>query len=161
MSVPAQLYMDAVITPNRSLSKRGLIVLLSLLAGYNLMVGVFLLAIGAFPAPVFLGLDFVGVWLAFHISNRRSRRAERVRVSSERVEVERQAGGRPWTVWSSPTAFTRVAVDAPDEHHARVELSLSGKSLSVGAALSPGERRAFAEALQRAIAEARSERHGA
>ena len=143
------LYMDAMITPNRSLSKRGLWVLLGLLGAYNLLVGVFLLAIGAFPVPIFLGLDFAGVALAFHISNRRALNAERVQVSAERVEVLRSRR----TVWSSPTAFTQATVDDA------VELRLSGKAMAVARALSPGERTAFAEALQRAIAAARRERH--
>lgn len=144
------LYMDAVITPNRSLSRQGLKVLLLVLAVYNLVVGVFLLVIGAFPVPVFLGLDFAGIALAFHISNRRARDAERVRVSAETVEVVR----RNETVWSSPTAFTRVAV--ADK---AVALSLSGRSLDVARVLSPRERTAFAEALERAIRAAQQERY--
>jgi uncharacterized membrane protein len=146
----ATLYMDATITPNRSLSKRGLYVLLGILAFYNVVVAIFLVAIGAFPVPVFLGLDFAGVALAFHVSNRRALKAERVRVSAERVEVRR----RDKTVWSSPTAFTQVAAA-----ERAVELRLSGKSLGVARALSPRERRAFAEALERAIATAKRERY--
>ncbi len=144
------LYMDAVITPNRSLSKQGLWVLMGVLAVYNLIVGVFLLAIGAFPVPVFLGLDFAGIALAFHISNRRARNAERVRVSAQTVEVLR----RNETVWSSPTAFTRVAVEEK-----AVALKLSGRSLGVARMLSPRERTAFAEALERAIRAAQQERY--
>lgn len=141
--------MDAVITPNRSLSRRGLWVLMGVLAAYNLMVGVFLLAIGAFPVPVFLGLDFAGVALAFHISNRRAASAERVRVSAETVEVLRLER----TVWSSPTAFTQVSMQDK-----AVALRLSGRVLAVARALSPRERTAFAEALERAIRAARAER---
>jgi uncharacterized membrane protein len=144
------LYMDAVITPNRSLSRRGLWALLGVLAAYNVVVGIFLLAIGAFPVPVFLGLDFAGVALAFHVSNRRARNAERVQVSAETIEVQRV--GR--TVWSSPTAFTQVAMEDK-----AVALRLSGKALSVARALSPRERAAFAEALERAIAAAKRERY--
>ncbi|OYX36387.1 MAG: hypothetical protein B7Y99_01180 [Caulobacterales bacterium 32-69-10] len=144
------LYMDAVITPNRSLSKRGLWVLLGVLGVYNLVVGVFLLAIGAFPVPIFLGVDFAGVWLAFHISNRRARNAERVQVSAQTVEVLR----RNQTVWSSPTAFTRVTLE-----DRAVALRLSGRSLDVARVLSPRERTAFAEALERAIAAAKRERY--
>ena len=154
-----KLYMDAVITPNRSLSKRGLYIVLGIMAAYNLLLAVFLLAIGAFPVPIFLGLDFAGVAFAFHISNRRARRAERVRVSAERVEVERSQAGKPLIVWSTPTAFTRVALEDAGEHHVRVELRLSGEAVTVGAALSPDERAAFAQSLERAIAAARGERH--
>ncbi len=151
--------MDAVITPNRSLSRGGLAVLIGVLAAYNLVLAVFLLIVGAFPVPIFLGADFAAVLLAFHVSNRRACRAERVRVSADRVEVERQSRGRPLTVWSSPTAFTRVSVEHGGEHHARVELRLAGRAVAVADALSPPERAAFAQALERAITAARGERH--
>lgn len=141
--------MDAVITPNRSLSKRGLWILMGVLAVYNILVCIFLLAIGAFPVPIFLGLDFAGVALAFHVSNRRAKSAERVQVSAERVEVVRASR----TVWSSPTAFTQVAMEG------QVELRLSGRAITVARALSPRERAAFADALKGAIAAAQRERY--
>ncbi len=147
--------MDAVIWPNRSLSPRGLSILLCLFAAYNIVVAIFLIVIGAFPAPVFLGLDMAGLALAFHISNRRAREAERVQVSADAIRVTRQQGGRIETVWTSPTAFTRVAVDVGEEE-AEVKLELSGRSLTIAQVLSPPERADFAAALQRAIRAART-----
>ena len=157
---PAQVYMDALLTPNRSLSRKGLWILMGVLVAYNLLVMAFLLSIGAFPVPIFLGLDFVGLALAFRISNRRAQRGERVHVTADRVQVShRHPQGREQTVWSSPTAFTRVAVERVGEHESRVRLRLSGRMLSVGASLSPEERSSFAEALKQAIRLARSERY--
>ena len=159
---PPRLYMDAEITPNRSLSRRGLWIVLGIVAAYNVIVAVFLLVIGTFPVPIFLGLDFAGIWLAFRISNRRSGWAERVQVSADRVEVTRHHPPAPErTVWSSPTAFTRVAVERAGEHETAVRLRLSRRSLSVGASLSPQERSSFGAALQNAILDARAERYGA
>ena len=150
--------MDAVIWPNRSLSPRGLTILLGLFTAYNIIVAIFLILIGAFPVPVFLGLDVAGLALAFHFSNRRARQAERVQVSAEAISVTRQDGGRMETVWTSPTAFTRVAVDV-GEDEAEVKLELSGRSLTIATALSPAERADFAAALQRAIRAARDARY--
>jgi uncharacterized membrane protein len=73
--------------------------------------------------------------------------------------VRHEVGARGRTVWSSPTAFTRVSVDARGEHEARVRLHLSRQVLTVGHALSPPERAHFADALEAAIAKARAERH--
>lgn len=157
-----RLYMDAEITPNRSLSRRGLWIVLSVIAAYNVLLMGFLLAIGAFPVPIFLGLDFAGIFIAFRISNRRAGWAERVQVSADRVEVTHHRPPAPErTVWSSPTAFTRVAVERAGEHESRIHLRLSQRSLSVGASLSPEERSSFAAALQAAILDARAERYGA
>ncbi|MDR3513113.1 MAG: DUF2244 domain-containing protein [Caulobacteraceae bacterium] len=155
----ALLYMDAVITPNRSLSRKGFYWLIGVLVAFNLLIGVFMLMFKAFPVPVFLGLDVVGVLLAFRASYRGAGQSERVRVSADEVTVSHQIGASARTIWTSPTAFTRVSVEAPDEHEARVRLHLSGKALTIARALSPHERVRFAEALEAAIRKARAERH--
>lgn len=155
----AALYMDAVLTPNRSLPKRGFYWLIGLLIAFNLAVGALFVSMGALPVPIFLGLDVLGVIVAFRANYRGARQAERVQVSADQVRVLHQIGRHARTVWSSPTAFTRVAVEAPGEHEARVRLRLSDRSLTVGAALSPGERSDFAAALEQAISQARAERH--
>ncbi len=158
-TAPAHLHLDAVLTPHRSLSKRGFVILLMVLAAYNLLVAGFLLAIGAFPAPIFLGLDFLAVFIAFRVSYGRARLTERVQVTADLVRVLHEGRGKPRTVWSSPTAFTRVEVDQRGEHEARVHLRLSRRGLIIGDGLGPDARTAFAAQLETAIAAARAERH--
>ena len=153
------LYMDATLRPNRSLPRKGFKVLIGVMVAYNLVVAAFLLRLGAFPVPIFLGLDVFGVWLAFRISYRRGRRAERVQVSADQVTVAYEDGDRARLVWRSPTAFTKVAVEAPGEHEARVRLRLRERGLPVGDMLSPEERVDFGQALEQAIAAARRERY--
>ncbi|MDR3509133.1 MAG: DUF2244 domain-containing protein [Caulobacteraceae bacterium] len=156
----ATLYMDARIAPTRSLSKKGFVRLLAVIIAFNVAVGAFVVSIGAFPVPVFLGLDVLGVWLAFRASYRGAAgQAERVQVCADHVRVLHEIGRHSRTVWTSPTAFTRVAVEAPGEHETRVQLRLSGRSLTVGHALSPMERADFAAALDQAIRSARAERY--
>jgi uncharacterized membrane protein len=159
MATSPRLYMDARITPHRSLSRRGLAIVLAGLAVYTLLVMAFLVAIGAFPVPIFLGLDFVAMLVAFRVSYRGAATVERVQVSADQVRVSRCNRGPERTIWSSPTAFTRVSVENPGEHESCVQLRLSGRSLSVGASLSPAERADFGSALERAILSARAERH--
>lgn len=155
----APLYMDAVIKPNRSMSRRGLHVVLGLMIGFNLMVAVFLLVVGAPPVLPFLGLDVLAVWLALRASFRAAERAERIQVTAEAVMVSREDEKGARLIWTSPTAFTRVDIDQPGEHETRVRLMMSRKRLTLGRALSPPERVDFARALERAILRARSERH--
>ncbi|HKT53756.1 MAG TPA: DUF2244 domain-containing protein [Caulobacteraceae bacterium] len=155
----ARLYMDAVITPHRSLSRRGFYVLLGVLITFNVAMAIFFLTIGALPVPVFLGIDVLGVIVAFRVNYARAERAERVRVSADEVTVVYQAGRRAHTVWRSPTAFTGVAVDGEAEDDTRVRLKLSDRRLTVARALSPKERGDFAKALEDAIRSARAERY--
>ncbi len=151
--------MDAVLTPTRSLPKAGLYVLLGGVGFVNLVVAGMFLRMGAGPVPFFLGFDFLAILLAFHLSYRQARQKERVQVTADEVCVTHEIGRRRRTVWRSPTAFTRVSVDAAGEPETRVSLHLSGRSLVLAGRLSPQERTDFAQALEAAIRAARSERY--
>src|ERR1700744_6278560 len=155
----ARLHMDSVLTPTRSLPKAGLYVLIGVLAFFNVMVAIMMLAIGARPIPIFLGFDFLAVLLPFHLSYRQARRRERVQVSADEVRVVHEVGAQKRTVWRSPTAFTRVMVEARDQPELRVTLALSRRRLVVAGQISPQERADFADALEAAIRSARAERH--
>lgn len=155
----AVLYMDALITPNRSLSRRGFRVFMTVLIVLNLAIAALFVAIGALPVPVFLGLDVLGVFIAFKIHYRTGQQAERVLITSDEVKVLHQIGSLARTVWTSPTAFTRVEIEDEGEHEAKVSLKLSAKRLGIGAALSPPERSDLAKAIEAAIRSARAERH--
>ena len=153
------LYMDAVIRPNGSLSRRGLKVVVITAAAFSLIPMTMAIILGAPFPPMFLGLDVLGLWLALHLAMRSSeRRSERVQVSQEDVRVLHRLYGRERAVWTSPTAFTRVEVEGEDDE-AQVWLRLSGQSVTVAAWLSPGERIEFAQALKEAVRNARAERH--
>lgn len=158
-AAPGRLYMDAVITPNRSLSPRGFLILMSALVAINAALAGVFLSIGALPIPVFLGLDVLAVYVAFRVHYGAARLTERIQVSAAEIRVSHEAGRLRTTVWRSPTAFTRVDVEAPGEHDARVRLRMSQRRWTVAAALSPRERTDFAEALKAAVVRALAERH--
>ena len=150
------VYMDAVITPNRSLSQRGFVVLISIVTLFNCVAAGVFLSMGATYVPVFLGLDVIAVAAAFAASYAAAKRIERVLVTSRAVKVVRETPKTSQVVWESPTAFARVAleIDEDDMVHA-VRLAMSGRHASIAAALSPLERADFARALERAIYDAR------
>ena len=153
------LYMDAVIQPNRSLSRRGLWLVLGVFALFNFWMAVFLFLIGAWPVPVFLGLDFVGVIVAFRIYRRFAERAERVSVDSDRVTVSRENAHGRSTVWSSPTAFTRVRFEENTRQDRRLTLHLYGRSVTIGSSLGQSERERLKARLELALSDALAERH--
>ncbi|MFN3521365.1 MAG: DUF2244 domain-containing protein [Phenylobacterium sp.] len=152
------LYMDAEITPNRSLSQRGFIVLIGVITTLNCISAAVFIAMGAHWVPVFLGLDLAAVIVAFLASFRAARQVERVRVSAGHVRVTHEIREQVRLVWESPTAFTRIALETEDDRAVELRLALSGREVAVAQALSPSERAQFAVALEQAIRKARMER---
>jgi uncharacterized membrane protein len=154
----APLYMDAEIRPNRSLSERGFIILIAIVTLANCASAAVFIAVGAVFVPFFLAIDVLAVLVAFLVSFRAARRIERVQVTARDVRVTHETPKQSTLVWESPTAFTRVRVEKEEERTVALKLALSGREAEVAAALSPRERADFAEALERAIWEARRER---
>jgi uncharacterized membrane protein len=153
------LFMDARITPHRSLSRRGLIILIGLLTAINTGTAIIFWRMGAAPVPVFLGVDVIAVIVAFALSRQAGRAAERIQVTTAEVRVLMQsAGGEARTVWTSPTAFTRVALLGPVGEETDLTLSLRGREVRVVRALSRPERVDLAAALNAAIRQARTGR---
>lgn len=145
------LYMDAEIRPNRSLSERGFIILISVVTVANCASAAVFLAMGATFVPFFLGLDLLAVIVAFLVSFSAAKRIERVQVSAAEIRITHETPKWTRLVWTSPTAFTRLVVERDEERTVGVKLALSGREAEVAAALSPKERAAFAQALDRAI----------
>lgn len=153
-----ELYMDAEIRPNRSLSRKGFIILISLLTAINCVTAVVFVQIGAAFVPVFLGMDLLAVVVAFIASFRAAERIERVQVTAAEVRVIREWRQQAETVWISPTDLTRMAVVERDDDDELIQLRLADRRVTVAQALSPKERAAFARALDRALWRARRAR---
>lgn len=151
-------FMDAVITPHRSLSRRGFIILISVLTAINTLTAVMFIALRAAPAALFLALDVVAVVVALVASRRAARRLERVQVTAAEVRVVRETPSGAETVWLSPTAFTRVSLVGANDDEPDLQLRVSDRGVAVARALSRRERLDFAAALERAIGRARAER---
>ena len=148
-------YMDAVITPHRSLGKKGFVALITALTVINCITAVVFVMMGAAPVPVFLGLDLLAVVFAFNASFRSAERHERVQVTAEEVRVYAEWRGSKEVLWRSPTAFTGVILNGEAEDEDDLRLRLSGKEIAVARTLSRPERAEFAKALDRAIWRAR------
>jgi uncharacterized membrane protein len=73
--------------------------------------------------------------------------------------VKREDDRRSKTVWTSPTAFTRVELVEPTEWEAYVSLAVSRRRLMIGGSLGAEARRSLARKVEEAIWRARRERH--
>lgn len=149
-------FMNAVITPSRSLSRKGFIILISVMTAINAVTAFGFWAIGAAPIPFFLGFDLLAVVVAFALS-RRSGADERIQVTAAEVRVMMLSrDGGEQIVWASPTAFTQVDLNGDAGEATDLRLRQSSRQLPVAKALSRPERLAFARALHDAIRQARS-----
>ena len=149
------IFMDAEIRPNRSLSERGFIVLISIITLLNCASAAVFLAMGAVFVPMFLGADLLAVIVAFLASFAAARQIQRIRVTDRAVSVTHETPKWSKLVWESPTAFTRVSLTTEDDQAVDLRVALSGKDAPVAQALSPRERAEFAQALEQAIRQAR------
>ena len=155
----AALYMDAEIKPNRSLSERGFIILISVITLANVASAAVFVRMGAHWVLPFLGIDLLAIIVAFIASFRSGRIIERIQVSPGEVRVTWESPKDSRIVWESPTAFTRITLERDEEDRVMaLRLALSGRETPVAAALSPGERGEFAKALEEAIWKARRHR---
>jgi len=149
------LFLDAEVRPNRSLPNVGFLVLMGALILVSFTAGMVFVSMGAWPVIGFFGLDIALVWLAFRMSYRDGRRLERVQINREEIRV-----GRRWPTGHSrcyrlPAAWARVEIDGAGEPDAQTRLSAKGKTLIIGAVLSPKERVALGEAVRDALDRAR------
>jgi uncharacterized membrane protein len=150
------LFMNAVISPNRALSARGLVVLLAVFIGLDAALALVFALMGAALVIGFMAVGVGALAVAFVISNRRTRDQERVQVSPLEVRVIRRVRRAETVVWTSPTAFTRVELVDGETSAGELRLRLRERQVEVAHALSRPERLAFAQALESAIRRAQS-----
>ena len=79
----------AVVTPHRSLSYAGFIIMMAAVTGESAAAGTFFLIIGAWPVFGFFGLDVLLVYLAFRANYRAAVAYEEVTVTACELKVRK------------------------------------------------------------------------
>lgn len=149
------LLFDAHIRPNRSLPNPGFYALMIALVSLSFTAGIAFVMMGAWPVIGFFGLDVLLVWLCFRLSYRDGRRLEIVRVTGDAIHVARRGPTGQETRFRMPAAWARVELDGAGEPDVQARLVSHGRTLIVGALLSPKEREGLADALREALDKAR------
>lgn len=155
---PDELLFDAHIRPNRSLPNPGFYALMIALVALSFTAGIAFVAMGAWPVIGFFGLDVLLVWLCFRLSYRDGKRLEIVRVTPRDILVARRGPTGQETRYRLPSAWTRVELEGEGEPDVQARLSSQGKTLIIGALLSPRERESLAQAVREALHQARRPR---
>lgn len=145
---------QATLTPHRSLTKQGFLIVMGLVVVVNLLVGGLFMAIGAWPVAGFAGLDVLLIWWAFRANFADARRMERISITEHELVFDRFAENRAPEQQRFVRRWVRVELEEDRERELIGRLSLvSGASrVAVGDFLAPEERKQLATALRAALA---------
>src|ERR1700709_1808025 len=80
---------SAVLTPHRSLSRTGFLVLMGFVCAISFAAGLAFLLMGAWPGFGFFGLDVLAIYWAFRINFRHARASEEITVTPSELRVRR------------------------------------------------------------------------
>jgi uncharacterized membrane protein len=143
----------ATLTPHRSLSREGFVILMSVIAGLNFAGGLFFYIIGAWPVVGFMGLDVALVWWAFSANFADARRAEHIEITSHELVLRRLAERRPAQEQRFARRWVRVELQEDREREliGPLYLRFRGKRTEIASFLGAQERLAFAQALKAAL----------
>lgn len=146
---------DAVLHPHRSPGHIGFLVLMLCVSLVSFTGGLIFVAVGAWPVLGFLGANVVLITIAFKLNYRSGRQMERLRLTLERLEIERISASGRLTRWEFPPYWVQVSLSDAGEQHSRLTLSSHGRELTVGSFLSPDERQTLCTTLNNALARCR------
>lgn len=148
---------SAVLTPHRSLSAKGFLIIMALVGGFSFIAGLAFLLMGAWPVVGFFGLDALVIYLAFRANYRAGTAYEEVCVSISELHVRKVSHRGRVSEWTLNPAWVRLEREVHEEYGIeRLMLVSHGRKLPIASFLSPDEKRSFADALSAAIGTARA-----
>lgn len=137
-----------MLTPNRSLSPRGFIILMSIVTGVAFVSGMVFLIHGAWPVLGFFGLDVALLYWFFKKNYRDGWLYEQIIFSDDEVLVEREKFGKQKKIWRFHPFWLRIECEALELGAGPLLLSSHGEELEVAAFLGAEERLALADRLR-------------
>jgi len=147
---------SAVLTPNRSLSRFGFILLMTVVSAMSLVTGMVFLLAGAWPVFGFCGLDVLLLYWAFRVNYRRGKAYEQVTVTPSELKVRQVSHRGRMREWTLNTLWVRLERVVHAEFGIeRLFLISHGRRLAIAACLGPQEKESFALALSAALGEAK------
>lgn len=149
------LLLNACLRPNRSLSPRGFVILMSAVCAISFVGGLAFFLAGAWPVVGFMGFDVLLIYAAFRINYRDGRNYETLCMSPRELEVTKVNFRGDARRWQFQPAWLQVHIDNPVEHDSDLTLRSHGKSLVIGSFLAPEERAEVANAVTDALVKAR------
>jgi uncharacterized membrane protein len=147
------VHFSTLLRPHRSLSADGFKWVMRGAIAANLLIGLPMYLLGAWPVLGFMGLD---VWLLYWLFQRSyldARRSETLTLTDRELVIDRVAPDGEREQHRLDAYWLRV------EEGERLVLVSRGNRVVIGRFLSPGEREAVGEQLKAALAALRSPRY--
>jgi uncharacterized membrane protein len=148
---------SAVLSPHRSLSPQGFLVLMLAIGAVSFGTGIVFLMSGAWPVLGFCGLDVALIYIAFKLNYRSGRLYEQVELTPDALSVRRVHPSGRNESWQFNPYWVRLVVETDRSgDRASLKLTSHGRELVFGRFLSEDEKHDFAAALRSALASARA-----
>lgn len=148
---PEKLTFSARLTPHRSLSRWGFVVVMIAFGLASVVTGIVFAAIGAWPVAGFLGLDVALVYLAFKMNMRDARAAELVEVDPTEVRLVRIDPAGRSEVERFNRSWVRVELDETMDGRNQLRLVSRDRRSTFGRFLTNEERVDLKAAIETAL----------
>src|SRR5262249_47648061 len=147
------VHFSATLVPHRSLSPRGFQLLITVMLAANLVIGLPIYLLGAWPVIGFMGLDVALVVVLFRLNYKSGRLTETLTLTDSDLVVTRVDPEGLVEQTRLDAYWLRVDMDDPPEHESRLTLISRGNRLVIGRFLTPEQRLDTAKALRAARAQ--------
>jgi uncharacterized membrane protein len=146
----------AVIRPHRSLGRDGVRIVVTLFCIASLVASVPFLVLGLWPIGGLFGLDVLALYAALRVNNRHANAFEEVVLTPIELLFRRVTHRGETREWHFNPLWTKLDRENDDDFGLqKLALVSRGERLVIAGALSPPERQSFAEALGKALAQAK------
>src|SRR5690348_6818799 len=114
--VPQAVHFDATLLPHRSLPREGFHALIAVLVVANVIIGVPLFLLGAWPVIGFMGLDVALVAFLFRLNYKSGRLSETLKLTDTDLIITRIDPEGVVEETRLESAWLRVDMDDPPQH---------------------------------------------
>jgi uncharacterized membrane protein len=147
---------SALLTPHRSLSRTGFLVLMAFVIVVSFAAGTVFLLMGAWPVLGFFGLDVMLVYWAFRANFRHAKASEEITITPSELRVRRVSHRGHVVEWVLNPLWVRLDQKIHAEFGIeKLYLVSRGRRISIASFLGADEKASFARALTAALQAAR------
>ncbi|MGC6536777.1 MAG: DUF2244 domain-containing protein [Candidatus Puniceispirillaceae bacterium] len=154
-STPENLTDIITIWPYRSLSNKGFLILMAVLAALAFCIGLGFFLIGAWPVIGFLGLELVVVYIAFRLNYRSAKAYEQLLIHQSGITIIRLSDNGTETRDELASLWLKAEIIKQSGKRKLLGLRLHSQFHEIGAFLPPAEKSNLKNLINERIEKAR------